>query len=136
MAKVTQTPANVRAGSGAITQLEEAGEAFSAGQGVYLNSTNGKYYKCDADDSDKIGIKGLALTGSDGDESRFVVQIGGECNIGGTTAQGTIYVIGDDGDIYPSSDASSGWYPVILGIAVDNSGTLELVCQNGSVAKA
>lgn len=136
MAQVAQTAANVRAGAAAVTAVELAGEAFSAGQPVYLSSADGKYYKCDADDSAKIAIKGLALTGSDGDGSTFVIQTANECNIGGTTAAGQIYIVGANGGIYPATDLASTWYPVILGTASDNSGTISLICKNGSAALA
>lgn len=136
MAAVSQTPANVRSGDGAVTDVVEAGEAFDAGQAVYLNTSDGKYYKCDADDSSKIAIKGLALTGSDASGDQFVLQSDGDCNIGGTTVKGEVYVVGNAGGIHPCSDLASNWYPIILGPATDNAGTIELICKYGSVAKA
>lgn len=136
MADVSQTPANVRAGTGAVVSHVQAGEAFSAGQPVYLSSTDGKYYKCDANDSSKIGIKGIAVTGASADEDYFVVQTGGECNIGGTTVKGYIYIVSATGGIAPSADLASGWYPVVVGVATDTSGNLELILENGSEAVA
>lgn len=136
MAAVSQTPANVRSGAGAITSVVKAGEAFDAGQPVYLSSSDGYYYKCDADDSSKIGIKGMALTGADAQGDEFVIQTGGKCNIGGTTAAGIIYIVGSGGGIHPAADLASTWYPIVLGFGKDTSGTVEMINKNGSVAVA
>lgn len=135
MAALTQTPANVRSGAGAVTQVVEAGESFDAGDPVYLSSADGKYYQCDSDDSSKISIKGIALSGSSGDGSYFVVQTNAECNIGATTVQGEVYVVGSGGGIHPCTDLVSTWYPVIVGTAKDTSGTIELICKYGSAPK-
>lgn len=136
MADLTQTPANVRAGSGAVTIVQTAGEAFDAGMPVYLNTTDGKYYKADADDSSKYNARGMALTGSDADEDSFVLQTGGPCNIGATTVQGQIYVVSNTaGKIAPSSDTTTNWYSWIVGVAEDTSGTMTLIMRGGTAAK-
>lgn len=140
MADISQTPSEVRAGSGAVTELVTAGEAFPAGAPVYFNSSDGKYYEADANDAAKYEASGLALTGTDADEDKFIIQTGGRGNVGGTTVTGEIYILsataGSGGYIAPSSDLASGWYPVIIGIAVDDNGTMDYIFEAGSVAKA
>ena len=37
-----------------------AGEALSARDAVYISSTDGKAYKCDADDTTKLAFRGTA----------------------------------------------------------------------------
>jgi len=140
MADVTQDPASVRAGTGAITELVQAGEAFDAGTPVYFDDDTGKYYEADADDSNKYQASGIALTGADADGDRFVIQTGGEGNIGGTTIKGEIYILsataGSGGYIAPASDLGSGWYPCVIGTAKNTGGDLEYIFEYGSVSKS
>jgi len=135
MADLSQTPANVRAGSGAVTTLATAGEAFDAGMPLYLNSNDGRWYKADADDSSKYNATGYALTGSDAAADSFVVQTGGQCNVGATTVQGQIYVVSSTaGKIAPSSDMTTNWYPAIVGAALNTGGDLQLILKSGTSA--
>lgn len=140
MADVSQTPADVRAGTGAITELVTAGEPFQAGTPVYFDSSVGKYYEAEADNSSTYDAVGIALTGTDADEDKFVIQTGGECNIGGTTVKGEIYILsataGSGGYIAPADDLTSGMYPCIIGTAKDTNGTLKLIFESGSAEVA
>jgi hypothetical protein len=129
MADLTQTPANVRSGTGARIQTATAGEAIAAGDALYQSSD--KWYKCDANDANKIAISGMAVVGASADGDSFVVQTGGKFNIGATTAKGLIYIVSATQGIAPHTDLASGWYPIIVGVADDTSGTLTLVLKNG-----
>lgn len=135
MADLSQTPANVESGSDAITQRVQAGEALEAGMPVYLSSSDGKYYKADADDSSKYDAIGVALCGASAD-GYFIIQTAGDMVVGATTTQGEVYVVSDTaGSIAPCTDLTTDWYPCIVGIAKDTSGTLKLVLKSGSAAK-
>ena len=136
MADLSQTPANVKSGTSAITQVVQAGEAVSAGMPVYLKSTDGKYYKTDANDSAKYDVKGVALCGA-GVDGYFVIQIGGQMNLGATTAAGLIYIVSATaGAIAPHTDLAAGWYPGVVGVGLDATGTILLICKSGSAPVA
>jgi len=135
MADLSQTPANVRAGTGAVTELVQAGEAFSAGSPLYFKSSDGYYYKADADDADKYDVAGVALTGADAAGDRFVIQTDGQWDCGANTTQGEIYIVSDTaGAIAPCGDLAATWYPAIVGVALNATGLIDLILQSGSAA--
>lgn len=137
MADLSQTPANVRAGTGAVTELATAGEAFDAGTPVYFKSTDGKYYKADANDANAYNVAGIALTGSSAANGLFVLQTAGVCCLGATISLGLIYVVSATvGKIAPSGDLTSGWYPAIIGVGLTTGGNVQLICKSGTVAVA
>jgi hypothetical protein len=135
MADLAQTPANVRAGSGAVTELAVAGEIFTAGCPVYQDSTSGKWYRADANDAAAYNASGIALTGAVAD-GNFVVQTKGQCVIGATTAAGIIYIASaNPGKIAPAADLAAGWYPAIIGVGLNTTGTVDLFLRSGSVPR-
>ena len=135
MADLTQTPANVKTNSDAVTSLVQAGEAgITAGMPVYQKSSDGKYYRADANDANAYQAKGVALTGAGLDEY-FVVQTSGQMNLGATTVVGEIYIVSANvGKIAPTSDIATGWYPVIVGMASDTAGNITLGIAYGTAA--
>jgi hypothetical protein len=103
---------------------------------VYKDSSN-DHFAADANaGSGAEEVVGIALTNADNDEY-FIIQTGGDINIGATTVQGELYVLsGTKGAIAPASDIASGWYPVALCTAEDTSGNCKLGISVGEVAKA
>lgn len=118
MANITQTAANVAAGSSATrVQLVQAGEAITQGQPVYLAS-DGKYYQTDANDTAvKAQAKGIAVSPAALD-GYFLMANDGLINLGATLAVGQVYCVSaTKGAIAPYGDLTTNDYVTILGIA-------------------
>lgn len=137
MADLSQTPANVKTGANAETVLGTAGEdSIQAGMPLYLSTTDGKYYRADANDSSRYRASALALTAADEDEA-ILVQTAGDANLGATTVAGEIYIVSSNiGAIAPCGDLASGMYPAIVGMAEDTSGSVKLNFGYGDTAKS
>ena len=119
MADLVITAASVNPiGSTAQTKLVQAGEAIAQGEAVYLNSTDSKHYKADADLSEAAAkAVGVALTPS-AMNGYFVVQIGGSINLGATLTKGELYVVSATGGaIAPFGDLVAGDWITFLGVA-------------------
>ena len=118
MANITQTAANVAAGSSATrVQLVQAGEAITQGMPVYLAS-DGKYYQTDANDTAvKAQSKGIAVLPASTD-GYFLMAVDGLINLGATLAVGQIYCVSaTKGAIAPYGDLTTNDFVTILGIA-------------------
>jgi hypothetical protein len=118
MTAISQTAANVKAGSAATrTQLVQAGESITQGMPCYLASDN-KYYQCDANDTAiKAQAKGIALTGAATD-GYFLIAIDGLVDVGATLTVGQAYCVSPTkGGIEPFTDLTSTHYVTILGVA-------------------
>lgn len=118
MANITQTAANVAAGSSATrVQLVQAGEAITQGMPVYLAS-DGKYYQTDANDTAvKAQAKGIAVSPASTD-GYFLMAVDGLINLGATLAVGQIYCVSaTKGAIAPYGDLTTNDFVTILGIA-------------------
>lgn len=118
MANLTQTAANVAAGSSTTrVQLVQAGESITQGMPVYLAS-DGKYYQTDANDTAvKAQAKGIAVSPAATD-GYFLMAVDGLVNLGATLAVGQIYVVSaTKGAIAPYGDLTTNDYVTILGIA-------------------
>lgn len=121
MAALTQTPANVAIGSaGTRTRPVQAGEAITQGMPVYLNTSDSKYYRADANLSvAAANAVGIALTPAATD-GYFIMQEGAGwlVNLGATLTVGETYCVGPTaGQIVPIGDLTSGHFPCILGTA-------------------
>lgn len=118
MANITQTAANVAAGSAATrVQLVQGGEAITQGMPVYLAS-DGKYYQTDANDTAvKAQAKGIAVSPAALD-GYFLMAVDGLINLGATLAVGQVYCVSaTKGSIAPYGDLTTNDYVTILGIA-------------------
>ena len=118
MANISQTAANVAAGSSTTrVQLVQAGEAITQGQPVYLAS-DGKYYQTDANDTAvKAQAKGIAVSPASTD-GYFLMAVDGLINLGATLAVGQVYVVSaTKGAIAPYGDLTTNDYVTILGVA-------------------
>lgn len=125
MAAITITPANVAWVSGPLLTDQVAGEAFTAGQVVYLSDA-GTWLKAQGDGtavqagSNKIGI---ALATADAAGARVsIASDDAIVSYGAVLAAGLIYIIGDTaGSVYPSADAGTGDKVTVIGLAISTS---------------
>lgn len=119
MADITITAASVVAGSDSVQEQGIIGETITAGQAVYQNSTDRKWYKADNNSATaEVRIaKGIALNGG-GVNQPLRIHREGDITIGGTMTAGVAYYLGDTpGGICPVADLASGEYPCLMGIA-------------------
>ena len=132
MADLTVTAANVLAASGSTKITGIGGQTITAGQAVYLDSTDDEYKLVDNDASGTAAVAGITLNGC-GDGQPLEICTAGNINPGATVAVGTIYCSSSTaGGIAPSMDNATGDYTSILGIATTTSNIL-LNIQNGGV---
>lgn len=127
MADITVTPADVELIDNVAGVKVQFGEAVTAGEAVYLNSGDNKYYLADASDSAKDAVAGVAISGGSADSYGYIVSTDGTTiDIGGTTAAGTIYVLSASaaGAIAPDTDLSTGDYVSVIGVG---SGSNQIV---------
>jgi hypothetical protein len=118
MADISITAANVVAGSDAVREAGTAGATVTAGQLVYLDTSDMKYKLADSNGAAALRVpSGIALNGAANNQP-LVIQKGGDITIGGTMTPGVAYYLSDTpGGICPVADLASGEYPCILGIA-------------------
>ncbi len=136
MADLTVTAANVAiAGEDARIRKVQAGEAVTQGQPCYLKSSDGKYYKADADlSADASAAAGIVITPASAD-GYFVIAESGPVNVGATLTVGETYAVSATaGGIAPIGDLVTGDYPTILGTATTAS-KLVLSINASGVAK-
>jgi hypothetical protein len=128
MADLTVTAASVTFSSG--TQVTgTAGEAITAGQCVYLKSSDSQLYKAQRDGtSAEATAVGIALHTSADNQPLTYAATGSTINIGATTAKNTTYYVSDTaGGVAPTADLSgSGHYVTRLGYATATDGTFKI----------
>lgn len=137
MADISKTLANVTMGEEGIQFIiGQAGASVSQGEPVYLSSSDGKYYKTDANDGvAKAAAVGIALVPA-ATNGYFLIQTAGLINLGATLVTGTSYYVSTTaGGICLESDLASGHFTTFLGIATSTS-LLELDIVVGGVARA
>lgn len=127
MAAVTPTEADIRMVSADTGVRVRLGETCTAGEWVYLNTGDDRYWQTDATDSAKAQVAGFLMTGGDaGDYATMANVIGQEVDVGATLTVGEIYVLSSTkGAIEPEADSSSGDYISIAGVGV-TGGNLKL----------
>ena len=118
MADLTITAANVVASANAVRESGTAGATITAGQLVYLDTTDMKYKLADNNGAAALRVpNGIALNGAANNQP-LVIQKGGDITIGATMTAGVAYYLSDTpGGICPVADLASGEYPCIIGIA-------------------
>lgn len=137
MADLTITAANVLAGSGATKVAGTAGATITAGQAVYLDTSDNEYKLADCDHATAAvrAPAGLALNGAS-DGQPLTVLTGGPITIGATVTAGVAYYLSPTaGGICPVADVLSGDYPTILGIATSAT-VLDVKIHSAGVALA
>jgi hypothetical protein len=134
MADLSITAANVIAGSDAVRESGTAGATITAGQAVYLDTTDMKYKLADSNGAAALRVpNGIALHGAANNQP-IVLQKDGDLTIGATMVAGVAYYLSDTpGGICPVADLASGEYPCIVGIAKSTS-VLSVHIQPSGVA--
>jgi hypothetical protein len=116
--------------SGCTTDIFTTGEAYSAGDALYLKSSDGKVYKADADATESsfmfIGFAAEASGGAN--ESRVVITSGLVTGLS-LTAGVSYYVSGTAGAI----STTAGTYAMRVGVAVSTTGLL--ICKGNVSAQ-
>jgi len=122
MADISITAANVVAGSDAVRESGTAGATITAGQLVYLDTSDMKYKLADANGAAALRVpNGIALNGASNGQP-LSVQKGGDITIGGTMTAGIPYFLSDTpGGLCPLPDIGTGEYSCIVGIAKSTS---------------
>lgn len=139
MANISQTAANVGIGSGTTrTKVVQVGEGVTQGMPLRLDTSDGKYYQCDANASLSTSqCDGMALTAASTD-GYIVMALPGEgssVNVGATLTVGTTYAVSaTKGAIAPIADLTTGDWVTILGTA-STTALLSFVVDNTGVQK-
>lgn len=129
MADLTLTAANVLR-TAADTTTGIAGETITAGQAVYLKSSDSRYWKAQCDGTAaEADVKGIALHAALAGQP-LTIATAGTMNIGGTTAKVAYYLSATAGGVAPVADLVSGNYIVHLGYATATDGSFVVRITN------
>lgn len=122
MADISITAANVVPGSDAVRESGTAGATITAGQLVYLDTSDMKFKLADSNGAAALRVpNGIALNGASNGQP-LVIQKGGDITIGGTLTAGIPYFLSDTpGGLCPLPDIGTGEYSCIIGIAKSTS---------------
>lgn len=119
MADLTITASSVKpVGANAQVKCLLMGESVAQGDVVYLDSSDNKYYKADADLSQASATAtGICLTPASAD-GYSMVMTSGTINLGATLTKGELYCVSaTGGKIAPFSDLVAGDWITFLGVA-------------------
>jgi len=125
-ASLVLTPETFKASPGGSTKTMKAGETINGATlpvAVYQDKTDGEFYTCDSNDTNKLKFLGFATSdGTDGSdiEVQFLGVVAGFSALN----EGEKYYVQDDGTI----GTSIGTYEVLAGVAIS---TTQLVIQKG-----
>jgi hypothetical protein len=117
MADLSITAADVKTTEGSAFRTVQFGETATAGETVYLKSSDQKFWLGDNGAADTADVEGIVLVGNATDEWG-IVQTSGDIDVGATLTVGTVYVqSATAGGIAPEADIASTEYVTILGVA-------------------
>ena len=135
MAAISQTPSSIAIGADAQISKVVAGEAITQGMPVYLKTSDGKYWKADADTLAESLVAGIAVTPAGAADASFVLQRSGLINLGATLTVGLEYYLHTTaGAIGVIGELSTGDFPCRLGFAT-TAAWLQLAISAAGVAK-
>jgi hypothetical protein len=122
MADISITAGNVVPGSDAVRESGTAGATITAGQLVYLDTSDMKFKLADSNGAAALRVpNGIALNGASNGQP-LSVQKGGDITIGGTLTAGIPYFLSDTpGGLCPLPDIGAGEFSCIIGIAKSTS---------------
>lgn len=125
MADISITAANVLASSGATIRREYlAGATITAGQVVYLNSSN-QWVLADsnagATGNGVNDLRGIALNGASSGQPLSVVTNDPAFTTGGTMVNGATYYTGNTAGAISNTVPTTGDYPTVLGLGISTT---------------
>lgn len=128
MAAISITPANVELISNVKLQRVQYGEAVTAGQAVYLKTSDNKHWKADNSTATLANVSGIAMIGGAADSYGYIITPsanGSIVDIGGTVTVGLAYYLGSTaGAIEPKADMSSNDYVTALCIGYTSTNVM------------
>lgn len=134
MADLTITAANVVAASGSTVKPATAGATITAGQVVYVDTTDSNLIKvADCTSATAYKAVGIALNGASAGQPIDYVTKSNDLDLGATLTVGTVYVLSASGGICPTTDLLTGDYTVFIGVA-DTASSLR--CNIGADSRA
>ena len=111
------------AGAGAAVSRGVAGATVTAGQAVYLDTSDGKWKLAD-NNSATAAVRspdGIALNGASNGQPLSVLTAG-PITIGAALTAGVAYYLSNTpGGICPVADLATGEYPTVIGIATSTT---------------
>ncbi len=127
MADLTVVAANVVADYQATLKTGTAGEAISAGQALYVDSTDSNQLKLAKHDGTEAEADAIGIALADAADNASVTYItAGELALGGVLTKGVVYGLSATyGALAPITDTGSADYVTVLGVA-RSAGTLEV----------
>jgi hypothetical protein len=134
MVDLSVTATSVVTVSGGTYVTGTAGTTITAGQTLYIDTSDSNKLKLADSDSATTAVRtcvGIALNGgATGQPIRY--QTGGSLNVGATLTVGTVYVLSDTaGGIMPYADLETGDYPFIIGYATTASNLVLALTDTG-----
>lgn len=130
MVDLVVTPANVQASAKALKEQGIAGATITAGQSVYLDTTDMRFKLADANGSTtQAAVVGIALNNASAGQPITVAYEDDDFSPGATVTNGTFYVLSaNPGGVAPAADIVAGWRPALLFIGKPgNKATLKIV---------
>jgi predicted transcriptional regulator len=121
MADLSQTAANVKLMSASSrVATGQAGEGITQGQPIYQLTSDGKWYRCDANDGQaKAECRAIALTPASTNGFIAFALPGADIDVGATLVIGQTYIVSVNvGAIAPISDLATSSWVTPLGVAV------------------
>lgn len=119
MADLSITPANVEAGTDNPAIVDgNAGEAFDAGDVVYLDATSQTWFKALNDTEAHAAARGLALGTAEAAGQRVGIQQRRSITVGSASiVVGEVYVVSSTaGKMCPASDLTTAQWVTIVGV--------------------
>lgn len=110
MADLTISASAVVRSTSALTINGNAGETIAAGETVYLNETDGKYYLADGNDTDKMPVAGIANNSASNNQPIVIIQQDPDLTIGahGATVGDAFFQSANAGKVCPLADLAAG----------------------------
>ena len=119
---VAVTAANVVASSTAKPSTGKCGEAITAGQVVYLDSTSGELHRASSNGAGTSKADGIALNNCSAGQPISYAPSDQEFSPGFLVTPGEIYVVSATaGSIAPAVDLVSGKYTTVIGVGKTTS---------------
>ena len=134
MADLSITPAQVLPSTGAKYLHGIAGEALTAGEVVYKKSSDGRYWKADADVEASADADGLVVAEAEAAGAGVLVQYAGDITLGAGAAptQGQTYVVSATaGGIGLEGELASDDYLTYLGYGIGTNAVRLMIKATG-----